>query len=131
MSEGSLRKPPQIVVGDSLDSPLSSGSQPDEGDVREILVSLEEPPPTLLWLGLLGYLITFAGSFMVADFDLALCFNILCGGSFFSTLSLMIYYTNYGNWEANTGKSNTNANATLLGIIAVFIMGLYIFFIAL
>ena len=130
MSEDSLRKPPQIVVGDSFDSVLSSDSQPHEGAVREISVSLEEPSPTLLWVGLLGYLITFGGSFMVADFDLALCFNILCSGSFLSTLSLMIYYIIYTNWEENTGRSNSNSNlsATLLGFVAVLIMGLYIYF---
>ena len=83
MSEDSLRKPPQIVLGYSIDSILTSDSQPHEGDSREISVSIEEPSPTLLWLGLIGYFITFAGSFMVADFDLALCFNLLCGGSFF------------------------------------------------
>lgn len=130
MSEDSLRKPPQIVVGDSFDSLLASNRRTGEDDVREISVSHEEPSPALLWLGLLGYFITFAGSFMVADFDLSLCFNILCGGSFFSTLSLMIYYTTYGNWEQNVGKRSTNTNptATLLGFIAVLIMGLYIYF---
>ena len=130
MSEDSLRKPPQIVVGDSFDSVLTNESQPHEGDVRKISVSLEEPSPTLLWVGLLGYLITFAGSFMVADFDLALCFNILCSGSFLSTLSLMIYYMIYTNWEENTGRSSSNSNlsATLLGFVAVLIMGLYIYF---
>ena len=130
MSEDSLRKPPKIVLGDSIDSILTSDSQPHEGDSREISVSIEEPSPTLLWLGLLGYFITFAGSFMVADFGLSLCFNILCGGSFFSTLSLMIYYITYTNWEGNIGRSSSNLNlsATLLGFIAAFIVGLYIFF---
>ena len=42
----------------------------------------------------------------------------------------MIYYITYTNWEGNIGRSSSNLNlsATLLGFIAAFIVGLYIFF---
>ncbi len=129
MSEKSLPKPPKIVLEDNVSVPLDESIQSSLREVREIPVSMIEPSPLLLLFGLLGYGVTIFGVFSVWDNDITSCFNILCCGSFFSTISLLIYYNNYGYWEKSMGQSSANADMTtiLLGVMAVVILVFYLF----
>lgn len=129
MSKESLSKPPKIVLEDDYLVEESAETSFEEPSVTKISVSLEEPSSVLLWLSLLGYGITMMGTFMVWDSDIVLCLNILFCGSFASTIALMIYHVQFGNWEKNTGQSTSNSTMTtaLLGVVSVVVLGVYLF----
>ena len=129
MSVKSLPKPPKIVLEDKVDVQEEAPETPLSLPERQIQVSLQEPPSVLLWFGLLGYIITFMGTFTVWDNDISLCLNILCCGSFTSTVCLLIHYNNYGYWNKSNGQSSANEDiaAIMLGVIAAVILVLYFF----
>ena len=90
----------------------------------ETYVPIKKPSLELLIVGIFGYVLSIGIPFyFIDDMEWDVCFNILCCGSFFSTLCIIIHGMSHASWEKKMGQSSISTSIIIV-VLVLLLCGL-------